>query len=247
MTAWRDVQALSEGLRRQRRWPAVRVLELDGAYVRGWGDTRPVLVAVDLGTGQPVALGHMDEWDPRALRRFLAPLVKRMGVSVIVTDDLRSYRRVAQKLEVEQQVCQFHVRRWVGRSLYRLRKSVPQAWLWVLDEVQLLLAELPPEGSRRLFELWKQIPVHRIGQTGAYAPLEQLRHLLLRKSERWASYRVFDWHQEVPWTNNTTEQVIGRMQACPERSRRIRSRTVRGYKTKAVMLNGLLVAASAAC
>jgi hypothetical protein len=34
---------------------------------------------------------------------------------------------------------------------------------------------------------------------------------------------VFDWHKEVPWTNNGTEQVIGRM--------KMRSRTVRGYKS----------------
>jgi hypothetical protein len=42
-------------------------------------------------------------------------------------------------------------------------------------------------------------------------------------SEHWESYRVFYWHKEVPWTNNGTEQAIGRM--------KIRSRIVRGYKS----------------
>jgi hypothetical protein len=72
------------------------------------------LIAVDLGSGQPVALGQVDEANPQAVRRFLEPLVQRLGVSVIVTDDLASYRQVAEKLELEHQVCQFHVRRWVG-------------------------------------------------------------------------------------------------------------------------------------
>jgi hypothetical protein len=170
------------------------------------------------------------------VRRWLEPLVKRLGVSVIVTDDLASYRVVAEKLEVEHQapkvrgqVCQFHVRRWVGRTLYELRETVPKEWLWVLDEIGGLLDELPPEGSRRLFELWKQtsgrplaIPERRVGQSGARTPLERLRYLLIRLSEHWDSYRVFDWHKDVPWTNNGTEQVIGRM--------KMRSRTVRGYK-----------------
>jgi len=38
-----------------------------------------------------------------------------------------------------------------------------------------------------------------------------------------ASFRIFDWDKDVPWTNNGTEQSIGRMN--------MRSRTVRGYKS----------------
>ena len=239
MTAWRDVQALAGTLQQTRKWQPVRVLGLDGVYVRGWGATQPVLVAVDLGTGQPVALGQVDEWDPQAVRRWLAPLVKRLGVSVIVTDDLGSYRTVAEKLELEHQVCQFHVRRWVGRTLHGLKETIPKEWLWVCDEVKTLLDELPPEGSRKLFELWKQVPPQCTSRDGPLEPLDKLRNLLIRLSEHWENYRVFDWDKEVPWTNNTTEQVIGRM--------KMRSRTVRGYKTKSGLLNGLLVAGSGVC
>jgi hypothetical protein len=63
-----------------------------------------------------------------------------------------------------------------------------------------------------------------------------LRNLLIRLSEHWHTYRVFDWDKDVPWTNNGTEQVIGRM--------KMRSRTVRGYKTEPGMLAGLLLAGS---
>jgi hypothetical protein len=223
MTVWRDIQEQAKILEKHRRWQQVRVLGLDGAYPLAKGGKRCVIVAVDLGNGQPVALGRVDESNPQAVRRWLEPLVKRLGVSVIVTDDLASYRVVAEKLQVEHQVCQFHVRRWVGRTLYELRETVPKEWLWVLDEVGGLLDELPPEGSRRLFELWKLIPERRVGQSGPRTPFERLRHLLIRLSEHWDSYRVFDWDNDVPWTNNGTEQVIGRM--------KIRSRTVRGYKS----------------
>lgn len=117
---------------------------------------------------------------------------------MIATDYLASFRIVSEKLDVEYQVCQFHMRRWVCRTLYELKETVPKDWLWVLDEVKGLLDELLPEGSLRLFELWKQIPARRVGQSGARSPLEQLRNLLIKLSEHWNNYRVFDWHKDVP-------------------------------------------------
>jgi len=159
-------------------------------------------------------------------------------VSVIVTDDLFSFRIVAEKLGLEHQVCQFHVRRWVGRTLHELRETVPKEWLWILDEIKSLLTDLPLEGGRRLFELWKQIPERENKRHGELTPLSQLRHLLIRLCEHWPSYRVFDWQKDVPWTNNGTEQVIGRM--------KMRSRTVRGYKSDRGMWNALMLAGSGA-
>lgn len=239
MSAWRDVQEWAEQLRKQRKWKPVRVLGLDGAYVRGWGEQQKVLVAVDLGAGQPVSIGYVDEHDPQAVKRWLEPLVKQLGVSVIVTDDLFAYHVIAEKLDLEHQVCQFHVRRWVGKTLHALRESVPKEWLWVIDEVKQLMQDLPPTGSRRLLELWKQIPEKRVGRDQPLSPLDQLRYLLLRLSEHWAKYRIFDWQKDVPWTNNGSEQVIGRM--------KMRSRTVRGYKSKDGMLNALMVTGSGVC
>lgn len=239
MTVWRDIQEQAEQLEKRNHWKQVRVLGLDGAYVRAWGDVRPVLVAVDLGEGQPVAVGYVDEYNPQAVRRWLEPLVKRLEVSVIVTDDLVHYKTVAHKLDLEHQICQFHVRRWVGRTLKELRVIVPEEWLWVIDEAKLLITELPLEGSRRLFELWKLIPERRAGRDQPLSPLDQLRLLLIRLSEHWPNFRVFDWQTDVPWTNNGTEQVIGRM--------KMRSRTVRGYKSQQGMLNGLMLAGTSVC
>lgn len=236
MSVWRDIQEQAGQLEQSRRWQGVRVLGVDGLYPLGWGQKHAVLVAVDLGNGVPVAIGFLDETNPRAVRHFIEPLVQRLGVSAIVTDDLASFRMVAEKLGLEHQVCQFHVRRWVGRTLRELRETVPKDWLWVLDEVKSLLEELPTEGSRRLYELWKQIPERRARQGYPLSPLSQLRALLLRLSEHWASYRVFDWDKDIPWTNNGTEQVIGRM--------KMRSRTVRGYKSWQGMHAGLLLSGS---
>jgi transposase-like protein len=236
MTVWRDLQEQARQVAGRRHWQPVRILGIDGLYPLAQGKKQPVLIAVDLGNGQPMAIGQVDESNPWAVLRWLEPLVQRLGVSVIVSDDLASFRKVAEKLGVEHQVCQFHVRRWVGRTLRELRETVPKEWLWVLDEIKQLLEELPPEGSRRLFDLWKQVPERRSGQSQPLSPLSQLRALLIRLSEHWPSYRVFDWDKDVPWTNNGTEQVIGRM--------KMRSRTVRGYKSWQGMSAALLLSGS---
>jgi len=165
--------------------------------------------------------------------------VQRHGVSVIVTDDLASYKIVAEKLQLGHQVCQFHVRRWVGKALKDLQETIPKQWLWILEEVRQLLDVLHPEGSQRLYALWKQLPGRRSGQNKSRSALEQLRDLLLRLSRDWHSYCTFQSEPEVPWTNNATERAIGRM--------KMRARTVRGYKSWQGMQSGLMLAGSYTC
>ena len=234
MTIWRDVQEAAQEIKKRNQWKPVRVLGLDGAHVLGWGAKQPVLVAVDVGTGEPIAVGYINEYDPQAVRRWLAPLVQRHGITVIVTDDLSSYKIVAEKLHLGHQVCQFHVRRWVGKTLKQLQETIPKEWLWVLEEIQQLLDLLPPEGSQTLYALWKQVPGRRSKRNQARLALEQLRDLLLRLSQDWHRYCSFQSEPQVPWTNNATEQAIGRM--------KMRARTVRGYKSWMGMQSGLILA-----
>jgi len=234
MTIWRDVQEEAKQLKKRKQWKPVRILGLDGAYVLGWGEKQPVLVAVDLGTGEPLTVGYINEYDPQAVRRWLAPLVQQHGITIIVTDDLASYKVVAEKLQLGHQVCQFHVRRWVGKTLKDLQATVPKEWLWVLDEIRQLVEVLPPDGNRTLYALWKQLPGRQSRPNQPRSALELLRDLLLRLSQDWQRYCTFQSEPAVPWTNNPTERAIGRM--------KMRARTVRGYKSWQGMQAGLLLA-----
>ena len=119
-------------------------------------------------------------------------------------------------------------------DLEKLQERLPQEWLWVLDGIRQLLETMPPAGSKRLYALWKQLPGRRSPPDQARTPLEQLRDLLLRLSEHWRFYCTFQSEPTVPWTNNATERLIGRM--------KMRARTVRGYKSWPGMHNGLLLA-----
>jgi transposase-like protein len=231
MSSWRDVQAEGEQIRKQSRWKQARVVGVDGAWLGGQG----VMVAVDLGDGQPLAIGAIDEKNMAAVQRWLRGLKKRHGIGAIVTDDLAMYRGIVGELELGHQVCYFHVRRWVGRRCRELGDKLPEEWLWMIERIKQIIEELPPEGGKALLELYKQLPGNR-QRDGEQRVVDQLRLLLIRLSESWERYTTFFHDPGIPWTNNRTEQAIGRM--------KLRARLTRGYKTQAGMLNGLLVSST---
>jgi hypothetical protein len=71
-------------------------------------------------------------------------------------------------------------------------------------------------------------------------PLQRLAGLLVQLMENWRRYRLYltDHGAElgVPATNNLTEQMIG--------NGKVRSRTVRGYKSRAGILAAFMVCAA---
>lgn len=171
MTIWRNVQ--EENIRRKKRtqWRSVRVAGLDGAYVQGWGEKQPVLVAVDLGTGDPIAVGYVNKYDPLAVQRWLTPLVQRHGISVIVTDDLFSYRVVTDKLQLGHQAassmfgvgldeaCMIWLLLFQKIGCGSWKKSEP-CWRSCIPRVEnacMPCGNNCPDGIReaKLFRLWK--------------------------------------------------------------------------------------------
>ena len=234
MSSWRDVQAAAERLRGQTKWKPARVVGVDGAWLNGNG----VMVAVDLGDGEPLSIGQIDEKDRAKVLRWLQRLKQQHGIGVIVTDDLAMYRGIAEKLELGHQVCQFHVRRWAGRTCWDLEKRLPEEWQWAIERVREVIEDMPSNGDRQLLEIYKQVPAQlKHGQERT--PLDELRHLLIRVSENWERYTSFFHDPGLPWTNNGTERAIGRM--------KMRAKTTRGYKTKSGRLNGLLISSSKIC
>lgn len=231
MSGWRDVQEEGEAIRNRTKRDPARVVGVDGAWFNGEG----IMVAVDLGNGEPLAIGKIDEKDMSAVMGWLNALKQKHGIDAIVTDDLRMYRGLTEKLELGHQVCHFHLRRWVGRALRRLEDKLSEEWLWMLERIKMIVEELPADGGKQLLDLFKQLPGHiKLGQERTAE--DKLRHLLIRLSENWERYLTFFHDPGIPWTNNRTEQAIGRM--------KMRARTIRGYKTQSGMLNGLLVSST---
>ena len=229
MTVWRDVQELAESWSAPAPLEGVRVLGVDGFYASIKGHDSGMVVAVDMGTGNPVALARIDEKDRPALFTWLAMLQEELGVEVLVSDDFNSYTTAAERLDLEHQVCRFHYLRWVNRLLNTLQKKLGDEWAEPLDEVRLLLRELPPDGGHRIYQLYRQVKAPPRIYNQPMHPLARLQKLLLRLSDNWSSYRLFLEQGDVPATNNATERSIGRW--------RVRSRSVRGFKTWPGLVN----------
>ncbi len=102
------------------------------------------------------------------------------------------------------------MRRWVGLALHELDKNLPEEWHWMLTEVRQIITELATEGDEPDC-LIPQIATQSDGASRCrILCFGQVTVCDYRLAENWARFRVFDWHTDVPWTNNPTEQVIGR-------------------------------------
>ncbi len=218
MTVWRDGHVVAAHVEVQRQRRQVRVLGLDGAGSRL--DGAGLVVAVDLGTGVPAAVAELDEQDPLAVSVWLGPSVTQLGVEVIVTDDLGSYRRVAEELGVYHQVCLWHVWRRVGRALTELRPHLAM-WEAVITKLWQLVRTLPLDGAQRLLQLWAQLPAEGVA-VRQKTVLDRLRQMLWQLPHGWHTYRLTLERGDVARTNNGTEQVIGRFKS--------RSKQGRGHK-----------------
>lgn len=230
MSGWRDVQEAGQRIRRRLKWKPARIVGVDGAWMAGKG----IMVAVDLGEGELLALAEIDEKEKQAVAAWLKTLKQQHNIGVIVTDDLATYKEIAQALEVGHQICQFHVRRWVGKALKTLEQELPPEWLHIIPKLRALIDELPRNGGRVLLDFWKEIPGRTTLPDERRTPLEKLRELVLRLSQDWEKYIEFYSDPGIPWTNNRTEQIIGRLKN--------RAKRVRGYKTTHGLLAGSLIA-----
>jgi len=230
MSGWRSVQQDGRQIRQKLKWKPARVVGIDGA----WLDGRGIMVAVDLGNGQVLSLAEIDEKEKSAVEAWLRALKQQHNIGAIVTDDLASYKEITQELALGHQICQFHVRRWVGKALKDLEAELPAKWLHLIPKLQELIDELPVNGGKVLYQLWKEIPGRTTRPDEKRTPLEKLRDLVLRLSRDWERYIAFYSDPGIPWTNNRTEQIIGRLKN--------RAKRVRGYKNDQGLLMGSLVA-----
>jgi hypothetical protein len=231
MSGWRDVQAEGKRIRRRLSWKPARVVGIDGAWLNGNG----MMVAVDMGDGQLLSIAEIDEKDKVEVESWLKSLKQKHQIGVIVTDDLGTYKDLADDLELGHQVCQFHVRRWVGRKLRELEEDIPEEWQDQIEEVRRLIDELPKDGGKDLHDLWKELPGRTTQREEERTSLEKFRLLVLRLSRDWERYIEFYSDPGIPWTNNQTEQIIGKLKN--------RAKRVRGYKSGQGRLIGSLIAA----
>lgn len=218
MSSWRDVQeagtkAVGGWLGRMRG--RVSVLGADETVVKVRGKRVVVGFATDAVSGGLLGIDILADRDSEGFVRWLSGYVGRLGVRALVSDDLSTYKPVAERLGVEHQVCLAHVRKNVSVRLDEI-----EGWEEYKGRIWELLNELDERGGLRLLDMERRVR----GEP-------KLRRLVVDLCNKWRSLLCHRRYRSVPSTNNCTERVIGRS--------KIRYKTVRGYKSMDGMMNGL--------
>ena len=206
-TVLRDIHRAGASLWDRSPVGPVRVLGADETVVRMRGRAVFLGFVVDAKTGTTVGVDILLERDSQAFLDWLGPYVEHLGVQVLVTDDLNTYKPVAEELGIRHQVCLAHVRKWVTNRLKKV-----EGWEEEKALIQQLVRELPQDGGALLLRLERRVQ---------RSP--PLRRLIVDLVQRWPALVCHQRVAGVPVTNNRTEQAIGKS--------KVRFKTVRGFKS----------------
>ena len=124
MGSWRDVQeaglnAVGRLLGRMRG--KVSVMGADETVIKMRGNRTVVGFVADAGSGRLVGIDLLVDRDSAGFVRWLKSYMSGLGVRVIVSDDLSTYKPVVERLGVEHQVCPAHVRKNVSNRLDEIK------------------------------------------------------------------------------------------------------------------------------
>lgn len=251
-TVYENVQAA--GVQARQRQRATRetggkraVIGSDGTYVKVKGEKVGIQVIVDDETGDLLGLDIMVSEGAAEVADLLREVAEQVAAEVLVSDDLASYKEVADELDLDHQVCRSHVKRNVEDLAEKLRKQrharqapVPpdvdsspeqlEADLLVLED---LVGQRPadaPETLKDLYHRYKAAPKPPPKQR--HSVWYRMRMLITRLWNRWdrltLDLRRDDLHMDG--TNNAAERLIGWWI-------KERYRTMRGYKRTASIFN----------
>ncbi len=255
-TAYNNVQAAgAKAICLRQQWLSgqagtIQALGIDFTHVKRLGQDTIVAVATSILSGAALDFEIITDEKAETVQAWVRALCESLQVEVLVTDDADGLKTVADELGLDQQICRAHVNRNVHDRIAALGTkalehpdrvpgksglSVPQ-FLDDLQQVEEVIKALPHDGQQQLDQLAERYQTAPPPQPGGKATMWYRMRLMTRDwSENWSRLTRFQsWrgaHAEtLDGTNNVTEQVIGQ-------SVKERYRIMRGYKSKASILN----------
>ncbi|WP_299029497.1 hypothetical protein [uncultured Thermanaerothrix sp.] len=79
------------------------------ASVKGTGKWRPIGIAVDARTGWVLTIGQLSGEDAQSVQEWVAPIAESMQARVLVSEDADTFKTVADRPGLFQQVGKSHV------------------------------------------------------------------------------------------------------------------------------------------
>lgn len=210
------------------------VLGADETQVKLSGNGVTLGFLTDPSTGEILGMEILTSREGEELGRWIVAAAKRFGSKALVSDELESYKPAAEKAGLEHQLCLAHWRKAVARRLKRIEGYPEEKKL-----IREALKELDDKGLAAIRWLHQQFRGARPPRKGQkQSPEYALRMLTLDILENWNRLVCYQQRHErfrdklgrqvrrtyqVPSTNNTTENAIGR-------GGKIRAKRMRGFK-----------------
>jgi len=246
-TVYENVQAagvVSRWLQRRdlMRGEVRKVIGSDGTYVKVKGEMVAIQIVVDNRNSELLGLEIISSENIPEVTKLVRRVAKRVQAEVLVSDDLDTYKEVADQEELDHQICRSHVKRNVDALAAELEERLEageappvgttlsaDGALQDLETLRRLVRERPADGEEQLAELaeqYQEVPAPKVGER--HTVWYRLRMLITRLWDRWYRLTLDQRRKDLDGTNNSAERMIGWW--CKERYR-----TMRGYKrTKSI-------------
>lgn len=174
VTIWQDVQSLGEKLRRNnlksqrigKRDTTSLIVGIDGAYVRVKGETQGILLATNMRDGARITVSLGNQRDEKGVKAFVKEVAKSFGVPLkeldgIVSDDLDTYKLIAEKEKLVQQICLGHAKKNLKKRVDKLKKKIPISYLEKISSI--FDKEYAENGKQLLEEIGKDPKLWKMG------------------------------------------------------------------------------------
>jgi transposase-like protein len=245
------------GLNREQVFAGVRTPALGGdlTSVKCKGEWLPLGVTVDAISGLALTIDALSAEDTQTLKEWIEPIAKKVGATVLVTDDADGFKTIADEVGMQHQVCKAHVLRNTEDLIEKYQPLVAKDADGSLKAIgvspEQAAADLTRLGelvkSRKREQATELEAIHRRylhaapPQAGEHQTLAyRLRLLFLDRWNLWhrlTRYRTWKGPKEetLDGTNNACERAIGWWI-------KERYRSMRGYKVpeNAVRVSRLL-------
>jgi transposase-like protein len=237
-----NVQEAGMAARQQQRQVVMgegerAVIGSDGTYLKVKGQEVGVQVVVDDQDGELLGLEIIVSESTEAIVEVVRAVAKQVKAKVLVSDDLDAYKRAADELALEHQICRSQVKRNVDALAEELQEqagagepmpegvdSSPERLVEDLAFVQELVRARPADGEdllEQLYDRYKAASQPQVEQR--HTVWFRMRRLITRLWERWRRLTLDQRRGDLDGTNNSSERCIGWWI-------KEHYRTMRGYK-----------------
>jgi len=223
----------------------------DGTYVKIKGEKVGVQVVVDDANGELLGIDIIVSENVEEVLDKIAEIAEQVEAEVLISDDLDTYKEVADQLGLDHQICRSHVKRNVDdlaeKLEEQLKKKEPEPigldssqeqLAEDLKTLQNLVRERPEDAMiqlKQLYGRYKDVPHPGIGQR--HDVWYRTRMLVTRLLDRWERLTLDQKQDDLDGTNNRCERLIGWWI-------KERYRTMRGYKRTRSVINVAVLTAS---